>query len=284
MTVLSASLSMRFLKTFLGMLCSWVSREEGILWPHTAFRPVSELACCHHLPPGSGVTWDPGHCGQQSLAQFWAQGWAFPSRACASEGLQPWTSLPAAASAASLQEWGPLPLSGSGQEPLWSMVSSDLLQPLLCLSAFHRLPSCPLGPRSCGSGFLCACVFYNYSSCCCCWVAKSCPTLWPHGLQHTRLSSTISRSLLKFLSIESVMPSNHLILCHPLLLRPSIFPSIRGFFFSPLYFVIVMSLEGCRGGSQADLVPLSCKEPILMTTNILLDFSPYLFHHYSDFT
>ena len=42
------------------------------------------------------------------------------------------------------------------------------------------------------------------------------------------LSSTISQSLLKFVSIESVMLSNHLILCHPLLL-PSIFPSIRVF-------------------------------------------------------
>ena len=38
-----------------------------------------------------------------------------------------------------------------------------------------------------------------------------------------------SRSLLKLMSIETVMPSNHLILCHPLLLPPSIFPSIRGF-------------------------------------------------------
>ena len=38
-----------------------------------------------------------------------------------------------------------------------------------------------------------------------------------------------SRSLLKFMSVESVMPSNHLILCHPLLLPPSIFPSIRVF-------------------------------------------------------
>ena len=40
---------------------------------------------------------------------------------------------------------------------------------------------------------------------------------------------TISWSLLKLMSIESVMPSNHLILCHPLLLLPSIFPSIRVF-------------------------------------------------------
>ena len=43
------------------------------------------------------------------------------------------------------------------------------------------------------------------------------------------LSITNSRSLLKPMSIESVIPSNHLILCHPLLLPPSIFPSIRIF-------------------------------------------------------
>ena len=43
------------------------------------------------------------------------------------------------------------------------------------------------------------------------------------------LSTTNSRSPLKFMSIESVMPSNHLILCHLLLLPPSIFPSIRVF-------------------------------------------------------
>ena len=44
------------------------------------------------------------------------------------------------------------------------------------------------------------------------------------------LSFTISRSLLKLISIESVMLSNHLILCHPLLLLPSIFASIRVFY------------------------------------------------------
>ena len=43
------------------------------------------------------------------------------------------------------------------------------------------------------------------------------------------LSITNSQSLLKLMSIKSVMPSNHLIFCHPLLLPPSIFPSIRGF-------------------------------------------------------
>ena len=44
------------------------------------------------------------------------------------------------------------------------------------------------------------------------------------------LSITNSRSLLKFMSIELVMPSNHLILCRPLLLLPSVFPSIKVFF------------------------------------------------------
>ena len=44
------------------------------------------------------------------------------------------------------------------------------------------------------------------------------------------LSFTFSQNLLRFMSIESVMPSNHLILCHPLLLLPSVFPSIRFFF------------------------------------------------------
>ena len=43
------------------------------------------------------------------------------------------------------------------------------------------------------------------------------------------LSFTISPSLLKLMSIESVVPSNHLVLCHPLLLLPSIFPSLRVF-------------------------------------------------------
>ena len=53
-------------------------------------------------------------------------------------------------------------------------------------------------------------------------------TPWTAACQAS-LSITNSRSLLKLMSIESVMPSYHLILCHPLLLPPSIFPSIRVF-------------------------------------------------------
>ena len=54
------------------------------------------------------------------------------------------------------------------------------------------------------------------------------PTPWTAARQAS-LSITNSRSLLKLMSIESVMPSNHLILCRPLLLLPSILPSIRVF-------------------------------------------------------
>ena len=53
-------------------------------------------------------------------------------------------------------------------------------------------------------------------------------TQWTAARQAS-LSITNSWSLIKLMSIESVMPSNHLILCHPLLLLPSIFPSIRVF-------------------------------------------------------
>ena len=52
--------------------------------------------------------------------------------------------------------------------------------------------------------------------------------LWTAACQAS-LSVTNSQSLLKLMSIESVMPSNHLVLCCPLLLLPSIFPSIRVF-------------------------------------------------------
>ena len=69
------------------------------------------------------------------------------------------------------------------------------------------------------------------SPCCCCSVAQSYLTLcnpveaahWP------ALSFTSPQSLLKLTFIKSMMPSNHLILCHPLLLLPPIFPIIRFF-------------------------------------------------------
>ena len=56
-------------------------------------------------------------------------------------------------------------------------------------------------------------------------------SLRPHGLQHARPPCPITNSwnLLKFMPIQSVMPSNHRILCHSLLLLPLIFPSMRVF-------------------------------------------------------
>ena len=65
-----------------------------------------------------------------------------------------------------------------------------------------------------------------------CSDAQSCPTLchpWTVVLQAPK-SITNSQSLFTLMSIESVMPSNHLILCCPLLLQPSVLPSIQGLF------------------------------------------------------
>ena len=59
-------------------------------------------------------------------------------------------------------------------------------------------------------------------------VVSDCVAPWTAAHQ-TSLSITNSQSLLKLTSIESVMPSNQLILCHPLLLLPSVFPSIKVF-------------------------------------------------------
>ena len=67
-------------------------------------------------------------------------------------------------------------------------------------------------------------VCYQFNS-----VAQLCPTLRDRVDCKASLSITNSRSFLKLMSIESVMPPNHLNLCCPLLLLPSIFPSLRVF-------------------------------------------------------
>ena len=74
-------------------------------------------------------------------------------------------------------------------------------------------------------------VIYTYYTC---FVVQSLSPVWLFAIPWTAawqasLSFTISQSLLKLMSIESVIPSDHLILCHPFLLLPSIFPSIRVF-------------------------------------------------------
>ena len=74
-------------------------------------------------------------------------------------------------------------------------------------------------------GFFTSWATVQFSSLICIWLFAT-PWTAPH---QASLSITNSWSLLKLMSIESVMPSNHLILCRPLLLPPSILPSIRVF-------------------------------------------------------
>ena len=69
------------------------------------------------------------------------------------------------------------------------------------------------------------CISVQFS----CSVVSNSATPWTAARQAS-LSIANSQSPHKHMSIESVMPSNHLILCHPLLLLPAIFPSIRVFF------------------------------------------------------
>ena len=84
----------------------------------------------------------------------------------------------------------------------------------------------------------------------CVWLFE---TPWTAAHQAS-LSNTNSRSLLKLTSIESVMPSNHLILCCPLLLPPSIFPSIRVFSNES---VLCQSLGGQSIGVSASALVLA---------------------------
>ena len=83
-------------------------------------------------------------------------------------------------------------------------------------------------------------------------------TTWTAACQAS-LSFTIFQSLLKLMSIELVMPSNHLILCHPLLLLPSIFPSIKVFSNDALPFPSpgAFPTQGSNLHWQVDSLPLS---------------------------
>ena len=86
-------------------------------------------------------------------------------------------------------------------------------------------PACTSG----SSQFMCCCTCYDLI-----WFVQSLSCVWLFvapwtAARQASLSFSISWSLLKLMSIESLMPSIHLILCHPLLLLPSIFPTIRVF-------------------------------------------------------
>ena len=93
----------------------------------------------------------------------------------------------------------------------------------------------------------------------CCSVAKSCSTLcnpMETAAHQASLSFTISWSLCKFMSIEPVMLSNHLILCCPLLLLPSIFPSIR--VFSPVSRLFVSGRKST--GATVSVLPMNIQD------------------------
>ena len=100
-------------------------------------------------------------------------------------------------------------------------------------------------------------IFHIY----CCCQSLSCvqlfATLWTAACQ-TSLSSTISWSLLKFMSIESVMLSNHLILCHPLHLCLQSFPASGSFLMSWL-----LALGGQSVGASASVLPVNIQVDFL---------------------
>ena len=106
--------------------------------------------------------------------------------------------------------------------------------------------------------------FSSVQSLSCVWLFA---TPWT-AAHHTSLSTAISWSLLKLMSIESVMASHHLILCHPLLLLPSVFPSIRVFSSeaaiysistSALTLVLPMNIQGWFPSRLTCLISLQSK-------------------------
>ena len=85
-------------------------------------------------------------------------------------------------------------------------------------------------------------------------------TPWTAACQ-TSLSFTVSRSLLKLISVKSMMSSNHLILCHPLLL-PSIFPSISSF---PVSQLFVSGGQITRASALASVLPMNNSNSYLLS-------------------
>ena len=83
------------------------------------------------------------------------------------------------------------------------------------------------------------------------------------------LSITNSQSLPEFMSIESVMPSNHLILCHPLLLLPSIFSSIRVFSMSQFF---TFGGQSIKVSASALVLPMNFQDwfPLGMTEGLIM--------------
>ena len=122
------------------------------------------------------------------------------------------------------------------------MVYKNLFQPHILSS--HPLPW--LYPVRCTSVFV---------------VVQSLRCVWPYATPWTAarqasLSISNSQSLLKLMSIKLVMPSNHLILCHPLLLLPSISPSIRVFSNESALCIVTKRLEP----TSASVLPVTIQD------------------------
>ena len=92
-------------------------------------------------------------------------------------------------------------------------------------------------------------------------------TPWTAALQAS-LSITSSWSLLRFMSIVSVMPSNHLILCHSLLLPPSVFPRIRVFSNE-----LAVHIRWPNIGASASVLPMSIQGWFLLGLTGLIFFA-----------
>ena len=107
----------------------------------------------------------------------------------------------------------------------------------------------------CSSRFLSRCrhnsVQFSHS------VMSDFATPWTVAHQAS-LSITISQNLLKLMFIKSVMPSNHLILCHPLFLLPSIFPSIR--VFSNESVLHIRGPKGIRASASVSVLPMNSQD------------------------
>ena len=113
---------------------------------------------------------------------------------------------------------------------------------------------------------VCVCVCVCVCGFCCCSVTKLCPALGDPIICSTPGFPVLH--LLKFMSIESVMTSNHFILCCPLLL-PSIFPSIRVF---PKSWLFTSGGQGTGASGSASVLPMNIQGwfPLWFTGLILL--------------
>ena len=96
----------------------------------------------------------------------------------------------------------------------------------------------------------------NIFNCYCCSVTKSCPTLH-NPMDYSMSGFPVHHRLLEFAQvsvIESVTPSNHLILCHPLLLLSSVFRSIRVF---PISQLLALGGQSIEGSTSASVLPMN---------------------------